>query len=66
MARAYKELEADGIVETHGRGGTLVSAQGDAAHRAAQHAATDYAAKIRSLGLTPDEALELAKAALRG
>ncbi|SKA79502.1 DNA-binding transcriptional regulator YhcF, GntR family [Agreia bicolorata] len=65
VARAYKELEADGIVETHGRGGTLVSAQGDAAHRAAQHAATEYAAKTRSLGLPSDQALALVEAALR-
>ena len=65
VARAYKELEGDGIVATHGRNGTLVSAQGDAAHRAAQHAAADYAAKTRSLGLSPDEALELASQALK-
>jgi DNA-binding transcriptional regulator YhcF (GntR family) len=65
VARAYKELEADGIVETHGRNGTLVSAQGDAAHRAAQTAAAEYAAKTRSLGIAPDDALELVKAALR-
>ena len=66
VARAYKELEADGIVETRGRNGTLVSAQGDAAHRAAQHAAADYAVKTRSLGLSPAEALDLVEAALRG
>jgi DNA-binding transcriptional regulator YhcF (GntR family) len=64
VARAYKELEADGIVETRGRGGTLVAAQGDAAQRAAQQAASDFAAKTRSLGLTPDEALRLVTAAL--
>jgi DNA-binding transcriptional regulator YhcF (GntR family) len=64
VARAYKELEADGIVETHGRGGTLISAQGDAAHRAAQQAAADYAAKTLSLGIPSDEALNLAKTAL--
>ena len=64
VARAYKELEADGIVETHGRGGTLVSAQGDAARRAAQHAAAEYAAKTRSLGITAADALELARTAL--
>ncbi|WP_374947455.1 GntR family transcriptional regulator [Agreia sp.] len=65
VARAYKELEADGIVETHGRNGTLVSAQGDAAHRAAQNAAAEYATKTRSLGLTIAEARDLVEAALR-
>ncbi|CAD5990078.1 GntR family transcriptional regulator [Agreia sp. COWG] len=64
VARAYKELEADGIVETHGRGGTLVSPQGDAAHRAAQQAATEFAAKTRSLGLDADDALAIVAAAL--
>ena len=64
VARAYKELEADGIVETRGRNGTLVSAQGDAAHRAAQLAASEYASRARSLGLTPDAALDLVKTAL--
>lgn len=65
VARAYKELESDGIVETHGRNGTVVSPQGDPGHRAAQQAATEYAAKTRSLGLPAHEALTLAEAALR-
>jgi DNA-binding transcriptional regulator YhcF (GntR family) len=65
VARAYKELEADGIVETRGRNGTLISAQGDAAHRAAQHAAAEFAKKVRSLGLTPDDALGIVTEALR-
>jgi DNA-binding transcriptional regulator YhcF (GntR family) len=65
VARAYRELEADGIVETRGRGGTLVAAQGDAAHRAVQQAAVEFAAKTRSLGLSPDEALHIVTAALR-
>jgi DNA-binding transcriptional regulator YhcF (GntR family) len=33
VARAYRELEADGFVETHGRNGTHVNAQGDVAAR---------------------------------
>jgi DNA-binding transcriptional regulator YhcF (GntR family) len=65
VARAYKELEADGIVETRGRNGTAVSPQGDPGRRAAQYAATEYAAKTRSLGLPADEALGLVEAALR-
>jgi DNA-binding transcriptional regulator YhcF (GntR family) len=65
VARAYKELEADGIVETRGRNGTLVAPQGNAAHRAAQQAATEFATKARSLGLSADEALAIVTAALR-
>ncbi len=57
VARAYRELEADGFVETRGRNGTFVSAQGDAAERAAQDAAREYADRIRKLGLAPEQAL---------
>jgi DNA-binding transcriptional regulator YhcF (GntR family) len=66
VARAYKELESDGFVETHGRNGTTVSPQGDPGRRAAQRAAAAYAATTRSLGLPADEALALAETALRG
>jgi molybdate-binding protein/DNA-binding transcriptional regulator YhcF (GntR family) len=30
VARAYRELEQEGVIETHGRRGTLVAARGDA------------------------------------
>ncbi|WP_329584065.1 GntR family transcriptional regulator [Kitasatospora sp. NBC_01250] len=56
VARAYRELEADGVVETHGRRGTLVAATGDTAHRLAADAATEYAARAHRLGVTRDEA----------
>ena len=55
VARAYRELEADGFIETHGRNGTFVSAQGDAAERAAQDAAREYADRIRKLGVAPNK-----------
>ena len=35
VAKAYRELELDGIVETHGRRGTRVARDADTAHRAA-------------------------------
>jgi DNA-binding transcriptional regulator YhcF (GntR family) len=65
VARAYRELESDGIVETRGRNGTFVAASGDATRQAAQHAARAYADRIRQLGVAHDEALELVTAALR-
>ncbi len=65
VARAYRELEAAGIIETRGRNGTFVAPQGDAALREAQRAASTFAAQIRALRLDPDEALALARAALR-
>ncbi|WP_346776228.1 GntR family transcriptional regulator, partial [Streptomyces sp. SID10115] len=35
VAKAYRALEADGVIETRGRNGTFVAAAGDAAARAA-------------------------------
>ena len=64
VARAYRELEADGFIETRGRNGSFVSAQGDAAQRQAQEAARAYADRIQKLGLTRDEALAYVTAAL--
>lgn len=64
-ARAYRELEAAGIIETRGRNGTFVSFHGDPAHRQAQRAAAAFAEQIRTLRLDPDEALALVAAALR-
>ncbi|WP_157155025.1 GntR family transcriptional regulator [Diaminobutyricimonas sp. LJ205] len=65
VARAYRELEADGVIETRGRNGSFVSAHGDETERAAQLAARDYAARIRHLGVSPDAAIALVTAALR-
>jgi len=65
VARAYRELEADGIIETRGRNGTFVSAQGDVTSRQAQLAARSFADRIRQLGVSTEDALAWAKAALR-
>ncbi|GAA4970337.1 GntR family transcriptional regulator [Uniformispora flossi] len=65
VARAYRELEADGVVETRGRNGTFVAAVGDTAHREAAAAAAEFARKTRRLGLGHDAALAAAVTALR-
>lgn len=65
VARAYRELEATGIIETRGRNGTFVAPQGDAAIREAQRAAAAFAEQIRALRVDPDQALALVRAALR-
>ncbi|MFF7988585.1 GntR family transcriptional regulator [Kitasatospora xanthocidica] len=57
VARAYRELEADGVVETHGRRGTLIAAAGDTAHRLAAAAAAEYAERADRLGLSHADAL---------
>ena len=64
VARAYRELEAAGLVETRGRGGTVVSAAGDVARTRVQQAAQAYATVVHDLGLNHGEAVELVRAAL--
>ena len=66
VARAYRELETSGVIETRGRNGTFVSPHGDAAHREAQRAATLFADQVRALRLDTDEAIALVVAALHG
>jgi DNA-binding transcriptional regulator YhcF (GntR family) len=65
VARAYRELEAAGLVETRGRAGTFVSAAGDQRLSLAQGAASTYAETVRALGIGRAEALEIVAAALR-
>ncbi len=65
VARAYRELETAGFIETRGRNGTFVAAHGAAAPRQAQRAASVFAEQIRALQLDPDQAIALVAAALR-
>lgn len=64
VARAYRDLEAAGLVETRGRNGTVVTANGNRAIEALQVAAGDYAALARNLGIDAAEALRLVGTAL--
>lgn len=64
VARAYRELEEAGMVETRGRAGTFVSALGDSSRTALRQAAAEYAATAKALGIDPDEALEAVRVAL--
>lgn len=65
VARAYRELEASGVIETRGRAGTFVCLDRDPVRQQAQRAAAAFAEQIRALGLPADEALSIAAAALR-
>ena len=66
VARAYRELEADALVATHGRRGTFVRSEvvdEPAVHSSvadfARTAASDYVHSVRRLGLNSQEALRL-------
>jgi DNA-binding transcriptional regulator YhcF (GntR family) len=64
VARSYRELEAAGLVDTRGRGGTVVTARGDQARERLLAAAQRYAALARDIGLDAEEALRLVGTAL--
>ena len=64
VARCYRELERDGIIETRGRNGTFVAWSPDSAERGAQEAAQSFADRVRTLGIDTDRALALVRAAL--
>lgn len=64
VARAYRELELDGVVETRGRHGTAVTASAAAARPAAerrhqvQEAATAFAVEAAHQGADLEQALD--------
>lgn len=58
VAKAYRALESDGVIETHGRAGSTIARRRGADPEAKQ-AVTDYVRAVRLLGLTRDEALLL-------
>ncbi|MFI7575092.1 GntR family transcriptional regulator [Micromonospora sp. NPDC049497] len=64
VARAYRELEAAGLLETRGRHGTFVAPGRDDARDRLHRAAADYAAEAARLGVPPEAALDLVRAAL--
>jgi DNA-binding transcriptional regulator YhcF (GntR family) len=64
VARAYRELEEAGLIETRGRAGTVVSAAGEHSRERVLRAARSYAATAIEVGLSADEALEIVRAAL--
>ena len=64
VARAYRELEAEGLVETRGRNGTVVSWSPDSGTRELEQAAEAFAARARALGVPPEDARLLVDRAL--
>ena len=66
VARAYRELEADEVIATHGRRGTFVRSEvvddptiHSSTADTARAAAADYVQALRRLGLSSPEALRL-------
>jgi len=68
VARAYRELESDGIVTTHGRHGTVVQGPPQRPAPAAEliRAARSYADEAARSGATLDDALTAVRVAFAG
>lgn len=64
VARAYRELEQAGVVETRGRHGTFVAVRGADREREGRLAALAFARRVRELGLGAEQALVLVREAL--
>jgi DNA-binding transcriptional regulator YhcF (GntR family) len=60
VAKAYRELEQAGVIETRGRAGSFVT--GDGVERRARAAARAYLAETRTLGLSDADAVALVNA----
>jgi DNA-binding transcriptional regulator YhcF (GntR family) len=65
VAKAYRALESDGVIETRGRNGTFVAAAGDAAEREAAVAAGVFAERVKRLGLSREAAERAVAEAMR-
>ena len=65
VAKAYRALETDGVIETRGRNGTFVAAAGTGAERELAAAAQTFAERARRLGVDEEPALAAARDALR-
>jgi DNA-binding transcriptional regulator YhcF (GntR family) len=55
VARAYRELEASGQIETRGRHGSYVAGPPNETRRQAEKTTRDYTQRMRRLGLSPME-----------
>ena len=63
VARAYRELEEAGLIETRGRAGSIVSAGDDTGRHDLNESAESYVDQARRLGIDPSEAIAMVKAA---
>jgi DNA-binding transcriptional regulator YhcF (GntR family) len=66
VARAYRELEQDGVVATRGRNGTVAAGTADITTRLAEEAAMEFATRARRLRIDSEEALRMVRRALEG
>ncbi|MCW2495845.1 GntR family transcriptional regulator [Jatrophihabitans sp.] len=61
VARAYRELELAGLIETRGRNGTYVAGSNSPSRAAAARAARDFVRRMRDLGIGEAESLAIVR-----
>ncbi|AOW94267.1 GntR family transcriptional regulator [Rhodococcus sp. WMMA185] len=66
VAKAYRELGEQGVIETRGKHGTFIASGGDPVRSGAEKAATQYVRELRHLGVPDEEILDFVRSALRG
>ncbi|HIV57967.1 MAG TPA: GntR family transcriptional regulator [Candidatus Stackebrandtia faecavium] len=62
VARAYRQLESAGLIETRGRAGSIVCALEGSGRNELQESAEAYADRAKRLGVDVEEALAIVKA----
>lgn len=66
VAKAYRELGREGVIETRGKQGTFIASGGDPTRTHAERAATQYVQELRNLGISDEDVLGFVQSALRG
>lgn len=66
VAKAYRELGEQGVIETRGKQGTFIAGGGDPIRAGAEKAATRYVQELRNLGISDEDILGFVGSALRG
>lgn len=66
VAKTYRELEQQGIIETRGRSGSFIASGGDPSRDIAARAANDFVKVVRSVGMSDEQARTFVEAALNG
>lgn len=64
VARAYRELEREHVIETRGRYGSFIAAPNKAITETAQAAADAFVAHVEQLGVSAEEVVDLVADAL--
>lgn len=66
VAKAFRALSEQGVIETRGKQGTFIASGADPVQARAEQAATSFAHTVRALGYSDAEIVAMVESALRG